>query len=99
MNARLGAGAGEVIDRSRQIPFDFEGRKILAHPGDTVASAVLSTGQTIFSRTWALVPTPRYSRASTAQTLAPARPAIIRLQPGPFRQHRGLHQNGYANLG
>ncbi|HYM13494.1 MAG TPA: (2Fe-2S)-binding protein, partial [Bryobacterales bacterium] len=49
---RLGPGDGQVIDRSRQITFEFEGRPATAHSGDTVASALLASGVTIFSRSF-----------------------------------------------
>jgi sarcosine oxidase subunit alpha len=41
---RLEAG-GTWIDRSRPIPFTFDGRRVDGYAGDTVASAMLAAGE------------------------------------------------------
>ena len=49
-NARLEAQPGELIDRGTGIEFQFDGRLVQAHQGDTVASALYASGVTTFSR-------------------------------------------------
>lgn len=43
---------GGRIDRSRTITVQFDGRSFPAHPGDTLASALLAGGQQIFARSF-----------------------------------------------
>ncbi len=45
---------GWLIDRSRVEIFTFDGREILFHPGDTVASALLAAGETLVGRSFKL---------------------------------------------
>ncbi|WP_159587695.1 FAD-dependent oxidoreductase [Chelativorans xinjiangense] len=52
MTERLGSGWGSRIDRSHRISFTFEGRRIEAHPGDTIASALAAKGEWILSRSF-----------------------------------------------
>ena len=49
---RLGPHATNLIDHSRSIFFEFDGRPVSAHPGDTVASALYAAGVRIFSRSF-----------------------------------------------
>ena len=49
---RLGPKPGELLDRSRTLSFRFDGKTCEAHPGDTVASALLASGRSIFSRSF-----------------------------------------------
>ena len=42
----------EIVDRSRQLEFRFDGKRIVAHPGDTIASALMAAGQVVFSRSF-----------------------------------------------
>ena len=49
---RLDAHPIEVIDRRERVSFQFEGRTVQAHPGDTVGSALLASGVRIFSRSF-----------------------------------------------
>jgi sarcosine oxidase, subunit alpha len=48
---RLSTG-GSRIDRSKQIRISFDGKSISAFAGDTVASAVLASGQKLFGRSF-----------------------------------------------
>ena len=48
---RLGQG-GSRIDRSKPLTFSFDGREVKGFVGDTLASAVLATGQTVFGRSF-----------------------------------------------
>ncbi|MEM1316482.1 MAG: 2Fe-2S iron-sulfur cluster-binding protein, partial [Pseudomonadota bacterium] len=41
---------GGLIDRSQALSFRFDGRRIAAHPGDTVASALLAAGVRLVGR-------------------------------------------------
>ncbi|NQW15934.1 MAG: (2Fe-2S)-binding protein [Chloroflexi bacterium] len=51
-NKRLSAAPQELVDRSRPIHFEFEGRKIEAYEGDTVSSALSAAGVEIHSRSF-----------------------------------------------
>ena len=47
---RLEAQSAELIDRTTGIEFQFDGQRVQAHEGDTVASALYASGVTTFSR-------------------------------------------------
>ena len=49
---RLEAQPTELIDRSRTVDFQFDGRPAQAHEGDTIASALYAAGVTTFSRSF-----------------------------------------------
>ncbi len=51
-SARLGPRPGEVIDRARPLRFTFDGRPYLAYEGDTIVSALLAAGESVFSRSF-----------------------------------------------
>jgi len=51
MSTRLPQG-GRLIDRSRMLGFSFNGRHMTGHPGDTLASALLASGQIIMGRSF-----------------------------------------------
>ena len=48
---RLAQG-GSLIDRSRKVTFSFDGKDISGFAGDTLASAVLASGQKLFGRSF-----------------------------------------------
>ena len=48
---RLSAG-GSRIDRTKRVPFQFDGKDVLGFAGDSVASAVLANGQKLFGRSF-----------------------------------------------
>ena len=50
MSARLPRQPGEVIDRSSNIEFRWNGKKKSAFPGDTIASALAADGVRVLSR-------------------------------------------------
>ena len=50
--ARLGVSPTELIDRSRTVAFDFDGRTVEGYEGDTIASALYASGVRIFSRSF-----------------------------------------------
>ena len=51
MSPRRTASGGR-IDRDRSIPFRFDGKRYAGHPGDTLASALLANGVTLFGRSF-----------------------------------------------
>jgi len=51
MSTRLSTG-GRLIDRSRKIEFRFNGKRLTGHPGDTLASALMASGQKIMGRSF-----------------------------------------------
>jgi len=52
--ARLAAPAGQRLDRSRRLNFEFNGRPLSGHPGDTLASALLANGVQLVGRSFKL---------------------------------------------
>ena len=49
---RLPQQPAEVIDRNKPITFSFDGKKVSAHEGDTIGSALYAAGQRTFSRSF-----------------------------------------------
>ena len=45
-------GGGRFIDRSKRVTFSFDGKTLTGFQGDTVASAVLASGQRVFGRSF-----------------------------------------------
>jgi sarcosine oxidase, subunit alpha len=52
MTARLEPIAGEWIDRSRTLSFEFEGRRYIGYAGDTVTSALWASGVHVLGRSF-----------------------------------------------
>ncbi|HEY1312971.1 MAG TPA: 2Fe-2S iron-sulfur cluster-binding protein, partial [Steroidobacteraceae bacterium] len=52
--SRLAAPAGQRLDRSRRLTFQFNGRTLYGHPGDTLASALLANGVQLVGRSFKL---------------------------------------------
>ena len=48
---RLSSG-GRFVDRSKKVSFTFDGKTVTGFAGDTVASAVLASGQRVFGRSF-----------------------------------------------
>ncbi|MEI7598950.1 MAG: sarcosine oxidase subunit alpha family protein [Aestuariivirga sp.] len=48
---RLSTG-GRFVDRSKKVSFTFDGKSVTGFQGDTVASAVLASGQRVFGRSF-----------------------------------------------
>jgi sarcosine oxidase subunit alpha len=46
------AGMGTRLDRSKPVSFEFNGQRLQGFAGDTLASAVLASGQMLLSRSW-----------------------------------------------
>ncbi|MBF9050409.1 sarcosine oxidase subunit alpha family protein [Roseobacter sp. HKCCD9010] len=51
MSTRLATG-GHLIDRSAQVEFSFNGKRLKGFAGDTLASALLANGQTLVGRSF-----------------------------------------------
>ncbi|MBA2332291.1 MAG: (2Fe-2S)-binding protein, partial [Actinobacteria bacterium] len=49
---RLPSQPGERLDRSRPLTFTFEGKRVEAFEGDTIASALFADGRRVFSRSF-----------------------------------------------
>ena len=52
LSSRLAPQPGEVIDRSRRLPFQWNGRRYVGYEGDTIASALAAAGVRVFSRSF-----------------------------------------------
>ena len=82
---RLGRQPGEVLDRSRQFVFTWNGEKYPAFGGDTIVSALAAAGERIFSRSF------KYHRPRgllTASFLDPG----CNVQVGDEPNVRGAHR-------
>lgn len=72
---------GGRIDRSQTLLLDFNGRELLAHPGDTLASAMLAGGMKTVARSF------KYHRARGVMTAGPEEPnALVTLRRGNRRE-------------
>ena len=49
---RLDPHAGELIDRSQELTFTYDGKPVHAYAGDTIRSALYAAGRRIFSRSF-----------------------------------------------
>ena len=86
---------GGLIDRSRSIPFTFDGETYCAHPGDTVASALLANGVRLMGRSF------KYHRPRGVLTAGSEEPnALIELGTGAGRlpNTRATTQEVFAGL-
>ena len=50
--SRLNSQPGEVIDRSREVAFTWNGKRYVGYHGDTIASALASNGIRVLSRSF-----------------------------------------------
>ena len=95
MSSRLSRG-GRLIDRSKSVGFAFNGRRLGGFAGDTLASALLASGQSA-ARPVVQVPPParrrgeRRRRAERASEPRPRRP--VRAEPA--RDHAGAVRRGW----
>ena len=68
---------GGRIDRGREIGFTFDGRKLIGHPGDTLASALLANGVRLVGRSF------KYHRPRGILSAGPEEPnALVHLGSG-----------------
>ena len=82
---RLGPQPGEEIDRENSFTFRFNGREIPAFGGDTIASALLASGQRVLSRSY------KYHRPRGVLTASYLDPGCI-FQVGDEPNVRGAHR-------
>jgi sarcosine oxidase subunit alpha len=75
------ASSGGRIDRARTIRFTFDGRSYSGHAGDTLASALLANGVTLFGRSF------KYHRPRGIMTAGIDEPnALVTLLDGDIRE-------------
>ncbi|TIU66232.1 MAG: hypothetical protein E5W13_32940, partial [Mesorhizobium sp.] len=75
------ADAGGRIDRLRTIRFTFDGTPYTAHAGDTLASALLANGVTLFGRSF------KYHRPRGVLTAGVEEPnALVTVLQGEVRE-------------
>ena len=75
------ANASGRVDRSRSIRFSFDGRVYTGHPGDTLASALMADGVTVFGRSF------KYHRPRGLLTAGVDEPnALVTLIRGDVRE-------------
>ena len=103
MSGRLPPQRGEVIDRSRPIEFEWNGKRHSGFMGDTIASALAAEGVTVFSRSF------KYHRPRGILTASFHDPNLfvqVGTEPNVRAGHRSLRagdrvesQNAWPGLG
>ncbi len=79
MSGRLPKGG--LIDRGVALGFRFDGEPLGGHPGDTLASALLASGKTLFGRSF------KYHRPRGVLTAGPEEPnALVEMRVGARRE-------------
>ncbi|KAB0682725.1 sarcosine oxidase subunit alpha family protein [Aureimonas leprariae] len=72
---------GGQIDRARRLGFEFDGRRMQGHAGDTLASALLANGVKLVGRSF------KYHRPRGVVTAGPEEPnALVELRDGARRE-------------
>ena len=72
---------GGAIDRRRTLDFVFDGRALTGHPGDTLASALLASGERLVGRSF------KYHRPRGIVSAGPEEPnALVELRTGDRRE-------------
>ena len=73
--------SGGLIDRRSRLDFTFDGRRFTGHPGDTLASALLASGERLIGRSF------KYHRPRGIVTAGPEEPnALVELRTGARRE-------------
>ncbi len=103
VSTRLDPKPGEAIDRSVDVEFEFNGRRIAGYQGDTIASALYSSGTRTFSRSF------KYHRRRGILCAAGNCPNCLVTVDGepnvrscmrPIQQGMNIkHQNAWPSLG
>ena len=86
---------GGLIDRTRSLPFSFDGQSYCAHPGDTLASALLANGVRLMGRSF------KYHRPRGVLTAGSEEPnALVEVGTGAQRlpNTRATTQEVFAGL-
>ncbi len=94
MSRRLKSG-GRLIDRSRRVEFSFDGKPLAGYAGDTLASALLASGQLVMGRSF------KYHRPRSVVASGPEEPnALMGIgEGGRFEPNqRATQQALYAGL-
>ena len=84
---RLPAQVGELVDRSRPVPFRWDGKDYVGLHGDTIVSALMANGVDVFSRSF------KYSRPRgvlTASFVDPGCTVQVDDEPNVRASHRRL---------
>jgi len=72
---------GGMIDRANRLDFTFNGKSMIGHPGDTLASALLANGQRLVGRSF------KYHRPRGIFTAGSEEPnALVQLRRGAHRE-------------
>ncbi len=72
---------GGLIDRTRRLPFTFDGKGYVGHPGDTLASALLANGVKLMGRSF------KYHRPRGPLSAGSEEPnALVELRQGNRRE-------------
>jgi sarcosine oxidase, subunit alpha len=82
---RIGPQPGEVIDRSRELTFSWNGRQFRGYHGDTIVSALAAAGERVFSRSM------KYHRPRGLLTASFHDPGCM-VQVGDEPNVRGAHR-------
>jgi len=91
MSHRLPPQAGELLDRSRSLPFTWEGGRYVGFAGDTIASALAAAGVRIFSRSF------KYHRPRGILTASFVDPGCL-VQVGDEPNVRAAHRRLAAGM-
>jgi len=82
---RTSTQAGEVIDRARTVDFEWNRRRFGGYEGDTIASALIASGEMVFSRSF------KYHRPRGVLTATYHDPNLM-VQVGDDPNVRAAHQ-------
>src|SRR5215212_8150567 len=89
---RLGPQPGEVMDRTREFAFTWNGEEYPAYEGDTIGSALAASGERIFSRSF------KYYRPRGLLTASFLDPGCM-VQVGDEPNVRGAHRRVEPGMG
>ena len=74
-------GEGGLIDRGKTVRFSFDGRQLMGHQGDTLASALLANGVKLVGRSF------KYHRPRGILSAGSEEPsALVELRTGARRE-------------
>lgn len=88
---RLAPQPAEVIDRTRSLAFTWDGRVMAGHPGDTIISALVASGERVFSRSF------KYHRPRGVMVAGYLDPGCL-VQVGEEPNVRGAHRRLDAGM-